>query len=166
MASSYAKQNFPKRVSLGRLGGYAWTEGETYREWLITLLHYPASCLSHHFDVRNVLPHVRCNVCEGERMLTLHEVQSDSAQRARRAVSTGEINADVEMPLPFTKEWPASAMKLVFLHAANQHLGAVDWTRGAHQVLQSARLGAAGLVELCDRTLPREVNKIMKPSLM
>lgn len=166
LAASHAKQHFPKRVALGRFGSYAWTGGETYREWLITLPHYPASYLSGHFKVRNVLAHVRCDVREGadgERVLILHEVQSDWAQRARRAVSTGEMNEDDEVPPPFMKEWPALAMKLIILHAANQQLDAVAWTRGAHQVFRFNGLGAAGLVELYDRTLPREVNRMMKP---
>lgn len=107
LAASHAKQNFPKRVALGHFGSYAWTGGETYREWLITLPHYPEGYLSGHFNVRNVLAHVRCDVREGvdgERVLMLHEVQSDWAQRARRAISTGEMNEDDEVPPPFMKE--------------------------------------------------------------
>ena len=64
---------------------------------------------------------------------------------------------------PFMKEWPALAMKLVLLHAAHQGLDAVAWTRGAHQVFRYKGLGATGLNELYDRTLPREVNRMMKP---
>ena len=52
---------------------------------------------------------------------------------------------------------------LVLLHAAHQGLDAVAWTRGAHQVYRWGGLGATGLTELYDRTLPREVNRIMKP---
>ena len=35
--------------------------------------------------------------------------------------------------------------------------------RAAHQVLRYKRLGATGLTELYDRTLPREVNRMLKP---
>ena len=55
------------------------------------------------------------------------------------------------------------AMKLVLLHAVHQGLDAVAWTRGAHQVFRYKGLGAKGLNELYDHTLPREVNRIMKP---
>ena len=55
------------------------------------------------------------------------------------------------------------AMKLVLLHAVHQGLDAVAWTRGAHQVFRYQGLGATGLNELYDRTLPREVNRMMKP---
>ena len=166
LAATHAKQHFPKRVALGRFNSYAWTGGESYREWLITLPYYSASYLSGHFKVRNVLAHVRCDVREGadgERVLMLQEVQSDWAQRARRAASTGEADEDDEVAPPFMKEWIALTLKLIFLHAAQQRLDAVAWTRGAHQVLRYNGLGAAGLTELYDRTLPREVNRMMKP---
>jgi len=165
LAASHARQHFPKRVALGRFSRFAWTGGESYREWLITLPYYPDSYLSGHFKVRNVLSHVRCDVregAEGERVLMLQEVQSDWAQRARRAASTGESDTDDEVQPPFMKEWPALTMKLMFLHAAQQRLDAVAWTRGAHQAFRYNGLGATGLKELYDRTLPREVNRMMK----
>ena len=166
LAASHAREHFPKRVALGRWGKWAWSGGEGYREWLITLPHYPGNYLAGHFKVRNVLAHVRCDVREdgdGGRVLMLHEVQSDWAQRARRAISVGEMEEfDDERP-PFLKEWPALTMKLILLHAAHQGLDAVAWTRGAHQVTRYKGLGAAGLNELYDRTLPREVNRMIKP---
>jgi hypothetical protein len=113
-----------------------------------------------------VLAHVRCDVREGvagERVLLLQEVQSDWAQDSRRAISCGDMDpADDECP-PFLKEWPALAMKLVLLHAAHQGLDSVAWTRGTHQAQRYKGLGAAGLTELYDRTLPREVNRMLKP---
>lgn len=166
VAGHDAKQNFPKRVALGQFGHWAWTGGKDYREWLITLPFYSRSYLSGHFRLRNVLAHVRCDVREGadgEQVLMLQEVQSDWAQRARRAASTGQQRASDEVEPPFKKEWLALAMKLVFLHAAQNRLDAVTWTRGDHQVLRYNGLGAKGLIELYDRTLPREVNRMLKP---
>jgi hypothetical protein len=54
-------------------------------------------------------------------------------------------------------------MKLILLHAASRGLDAVTWTRGAHQVFRFKGLGATGLNALYDRTLPREINRILKP---
>jgi hypothetical protein len=96
-------------------------------------------------------------------VLMLQEVQSDWAQRARRAISVGVMRQDDEVPPPFMKEWAALSMKLVLLHAAHQGIKAVASTRGAQQVQRWNGLGAAGLIELYDRTLPKEVNRIMKP---
>ena len=166
LAAFHASQNFPKRLALGQFGRYSWTGGQDYREWLITLPYLPASYLSGHFDVRNVLAHVRCDVrlgADDERVLMLQEVQSDWAQRARRAMSTDHMEAEDEAPPPFMKEWPALVMKLVLLHAAYQGLDAVAWTRGVQQVHRWNGLGETGLIELYDRTLPREVNRMMKP---
>ena len=166
LANTHAQMHFPKRFSLGRFSSYAWTGGKDYREWLITLPYLPATYLSGHFKIRNALAHVRCDIREGadgERVLMLQEVQSDWAQRARRAISVGVMRQDDEVPPPFMKEWAALVMKLVMLHAAHQGLDAVAWTRGAQQVDRWNGLGAAGLIELYDRTLPKEVNRIMKP---
>ena len=68
-----------------------------------------------------------------------------------------------EVPPPFMKEWSALVMKLVILHASYQGLDAVAWTRGEQQVHRWNGLGAGGLIALYDQTLPREVNRIMKP---
>ena len=51
LAASHAKQNFPKRLALGRFSHYAWTGGKDYREWLIILPYYPLTYLSGHFKV-------------------------------------------------------------------------------------------------------------------
>ena len=121
VADSHAKMHFPKRVALGQWSHIAWSGGEDYREWLITLPNYPASYFSSHFNVRNVLAHVRCDVRQGPdggRVLLLQEVQSNWAQDARRAISSGDMNAENDECPPFLKEWPALAMKLVLLHAA------------------------------------------------
>lgn len=166
LASFHANQNFPKRLALGKFAKFSWTGGEDYREWLITLPYLPETYLSGHFNVRNVLAHVRCDVrlgADDERVLMMQEVQSDWAQRARRALSNGHMNTDDEVPPPFMKEWSALVLKLVLLHAAHQGLDAVAWTRGAQQVYRWNGLGAGGLLELYDRTIPREVNRIMKP---
>ncbi len=166
LAASHAKQHFPKRMALGKWRHYAWTGGKDYTEWLITLPYYPASFFSSHFSIRNVLAHVRCDVREGadgERVLMLHEVQSDWAQLARKAISAGKMDSSDNQCPPFYKEWPALVMKLILLHAASRGLDAVTWTRGAHQVFRFKGLGATGLNELYDRTLPREVNRMIKP---
>lgn len=166
VAAGHAQQHFPKRVALGRWNHIAWSGGEEYREWLVTLPFFPASYFSSHFNVRNVLIHVRCDIrlgYDGERVLLLQEVQSDWAQNARRNAANGDMEPDSAECSPFIKEWPALAIKLMLLHAAERGVYAVAWTRGAHQAFRYKGLGAGGLVELYDRTLPREVNRMMKP---
>jgi hypothetical protein len=166
LATVHAQQHFPKRVALGSWSRLAWSGGEEYREWLVTLPYFHAGYFSSHFNIRNVLLHVRCDIrlgSDGERVLLLQEVQSDWAQNVRRAIAAGEIESTAAVCPPFLKEWPALAMKLMLLHAVNRGLHAIAWTRGAHQAFRYKGLGANGLVELYDRTLPREVNRMMKP---
>lgn len=166
LASLHARQHYPKRVALGHWSHIAWGGGKDYREWLITLPYYLASFFSSHFAIRNVLAHVRCDVRDGpdgERVLMLQEVQSDWAQSARTAIRDGVMDPDDSDVPPFLKEWPALAMKLMLLYAAHHGLDAVAWTRGEHQVRRYDGLGVTGLKELYDHTLPREVNRMMKP---
>lgn len=165
-AADHASLHFPKRVALGHWSHIAWGGGNEYREWLITLPYYPKSYFSSHFAVRNVLAHVRCDLRDGpdsEHILFMQEVQSDWAQNARRAIRDGDAALeDVESP-PFLKDWPALVIKLMTLHAAHLGLDAVAWTKGRHQAKRYKGLGAAGLEELYDKTLPRLANKILKP---
>ena len=156
-AAKHAAVRFPKTVALGRWGYYAWAGGENYREWLITLPNFPLSFISNHFGLRNVLAHIRCDVresAEGEHVLLLHEVQSDWAQGARRRQ---------ELEPPFASEWTSLALKLALLHAAYRGLDAVAWTQGSAQVQRYGGQGAAGLLQLYDRTLPQDATRILKP---
>ena len=166
LAASDASLRFPKRMALGRWAHLAWTGGKDYREWLVTLPYYPASFFSSHFNVRNVLAHIRCDVrdgADGERVLLIQEIQSDWAKSLRDAIGMLEADEDHEQFPPFWREWSALAMKLVLLHAAHQGLDTVAWTRGEHQVFRYKGLGAVGLKRLYDEVLPREVNRMMKP---
>jgi hypothetical protein len=93
----------------------------------------------------------------------LQELQSDWAQRARRATINDTSGHPDETPPPFFKEWQSLVMKLVLVHAATEGLDAVAWTRGAHQAFRYKDISTAKLNELYDRTLPREVNRLLKP---
>ncbi len=165
-AQEHAREVLPKLLASERWVDWSWTGGEEYREWLITLPLFPGTYFSSHFGVRNVLAHVRCDLREGadgERVLMLHEVQSDWMQVARRSIRDSDKDADVDDLFPFLHEWPALALKLVLLHAADLGADALGWTRGAHQAHRYGGLGSEGLKELYDRTLPREAKRMLKP---
>ncbi|MES1976715.1 MAG: hypothetical protein V4451_01680 [Pseudomonadota bacterium] len=161
-----AKERFPKRVALGDWTDHAWTGGQDYREWLVTLPYYPKSYFSSHFNIRNVFAHVRCDLregTEGERVLLVHEVQSDWAKSTRDAIDMLEADPEHEQFPPFWREWASLTMKLVLLHAASQGVDAMAWTKGIHQVRRYEGLGSRGLTQLYDQILPREVNRLVKP---
>ena len=166
LANNHAQKVFPKLTAVGRWSQLRLTGGEQYREWLVTLPYYAPSYFSSHFDHRNVLLHVRCDMrrdVNGERVLVLHEVQSDWAQQARRALRAGEISLEPIPTPPWLQEWPALALKLMLLHAAQQCAVALAWTQGDVQVKRYKGLGKAGLLELYDRTLPAEAARILRP---
>lgn len=165
VASVHATHHFPKQFALGKFAKWNWTGSVNYREWLITLPYYPESYLAGHFNIRNVLAHIRCDVREnagGERVFMLQELQSDWVQSLRRSAYRGEEDLSNPTP-PFSKEWQAFAMKLVFIHAALEGFDYLAWTKGVHQTQRYKKLTTANLTELYDRTLPREVNRLLKP---
>ena len=166
LANIDAKRVFPKITAKGRWSDFRLTGGKQYREWLVTLPYYPQSYFSDHFSHRNVLLHVRCDTREGadgDRVLVLHEVQSDWAQEARRALIAGD-DSSPPIPLPpWLKEWPTLALKLMLLHAVRQGAAALAWTQGDVQVERYAGLGETGLLELYDHTLPTELERILRP---
>lgn len=164
-AHAHAREHFPKLHAAGAWGRYAWSGGEDYREWLVTLPLFRWSYLSSHFDVRNVLVHVRCDLregAEGERVLLLQEVQSDWMQDMRRDLpGTGDATLE-ERAAPFLREWAALALKLMCLHAAHTGCDAIAWLRGKHQVERFGRDGRDGLENVYDRELPRAADRIAK----
>lgn len=166
LANSHAEKVFPKLTAKGHWSRLRQTGGKKYREWLVTLPHYPPSFFSSHFEHRNVLLHVRCDMREGpegDRVLVLHEVQSDWAQQARRALASEAAAADLIPVPPWLQEWPALALKLMLLHAAQQGAIALAWTPGKVQVERYPGLGEAGLLGLYDRTLPAEATRLLRP---
>ena len=165
-AQEHAREVLPKLLASERWVDWSWTGGEEYREWLITIPYFPVTYVSSHFGVRNVLAHVRCDYREGEngeKVLMLHEVQSDWMQDARRMIQAFGKDVYFDDQSPFLHEWPALTLKLMLLHAAHLGVDALGWTRGAHQAQRYRGLGAQGLKELYDRTLPREASRILKP---
>ncbi len=165
-AQEHAREVLPKLLAAERWVDWSWTGGEEYREWLITLPYFPVTFISSHFSVRNILAHVRCDLREGaggERVLMLHEVQSDWMQKVRRLIRDRGKEIDFDGVSPFLHEWPALTLKLMLLHAAHLGVDALAWTRGAHQAHRYRGLGREGLLELYDRTLPREAKRMLKP---
>jgi hypothetical protein len=159
VASHHAQKSMPKISALGNWSKYALTGGKDYREWLVTLPFHAGNYHSSHFEHRNILLHIRCDVREGpnnERILLIQELQSDWAQEARR-------DEDFNPPHPWAKEWPILALKLLLLHACNGEFDGLAWTTGDIQSMRYAGLGDQGLRNLYDKQLPKEANRLLKP---
>jgi hypothetical protein len=108
-------------LALGNWNEHAWTGGgKDYREWLVTLPYYPAGYFSNHFDVRNVLGHIRCDqrdAPDGEKVLLIHEIQSDWTNSIRDAVERRGVDLkrleDQDQLPPFWRQWSYLSMNLV-----------------------------------------------------
>ena len=86
---------------------------EDYREWLVTLPHFPGTCFSENFNVRNILAHVRWDIRDGaadEKGLMLHAVQSDWLQESRCRGQTTEYSEYLPMESPFYRNRPHSRL--------------------------------------------------------
>jgi hypothetical protein len=94
--------------------------------------------------------------------MLLQEVQSDWAQQARRdRWEVGTSSTPIPVP-PWLQEWPALAMKLMLLHAAQCGANAVAWATGDIQTRPHGALARADLMALYDRTLPAEVSQLLR----
>lgn len=165
LANRDAEMRFPKLSTQDEWSDSRLTGGADYREWLVTLPYYAPSYFTSHFSHRNVLLHMRCDMREGpdgERVLLLQEVQSDWALQARRdRKEEGAMSAPTSVP-PWLHEWPALALKLMLLHAAQNGVQTLAWTTGDIQVKRYGGLGRAGLTELYDRTMPAEADRLLR----
>jgi hypothetical protein len=165
LANRHASRLMPKMSTRGIWSGYRLNGGADYREWLITVPYFRTGYFSSHFEHRNVLLHVRADIREtefDERVLVLQEVQSDWAQQARRRTGSERESGSVPEP-PWMKEWPALALKLMLLHVAYHGLDGLAWTPGNVQKTRYGRYARKGLIELYDRTLPRELDRLLRP---
>ena len=166
LADNHASSVMPRMSTRGKWPQYRLTGGENYREWLVTLPEFRPSYFSPHFDYRNILFHVRCDVREdqlGNRVLVLQEVQSDWAKAARQSVQEGGIWPDIVPKPPWLKEWPSLAIKLMLLHAARNNLDGLAWTPGSVHVQRWGGLGERALRKLYDQTLPKALNQALRP---
>ena len=134
--------------------------GAQYREWLVTLPDYPHTHFTGHYMDRNVLMHIRTKVrtaaC-GARVLFIEEIQSDWHQARARKQARGIIPR-----APFKNEWPALALKLMLMHAADENLDGVAWADGAvHEQRYDKALPA--LCRLYDQSLVNATDALARP---
>ena len=129
--------------------------GEAYREWLITLPHFPRSHFSGHFAERNILAHIRTKVrttTDGARVLFIEELQSDWHQSSSRSGSGA----------PYHKEWATLALKLMLIHAVESGLDGLAWADAdVHEMRYDRPM--APLRRLYDQHMPDIATALGKP---
>lgn len=96
--------------------------GDEYRELLIRVPKWPSSYQPRHFDIPNVLVHVRSTsrtLPSGMKILYLDEIQSDWQ---------ADAHAGTAKPAPFRKEWPLLALKVMLWWAQRYGLNGISWS--------------------------------------
>ncbi|HEY0846035.1 MAG TPA: hypothetical protein VGE12_11760 [Noviherbaspirillum sp.] len=135
-------------------------------DWIVTLPYYAPSYFCRHVAHRNVLMRMRTGMREtpdGECVLLILDLRSDWAEQARRDRKKTEASSTPTPVPPWLQEWPALAMKLLLLHAAQRGAQALAWTTGDMQASHDGGFDREARSELFDRILPAEANRLLRP---
>jgi hypothetical protein len=143
--------------------------GDNYTEWLMTAPNLSMQYWGEHFDLPNIVAHVRTterSSLQGPRLLLMEEIQSDWNQALREVELNGEIldDTDDEEDLPpdnpFRYHWVDAALRMMLLLAANRGFKAIAWLPGRIHAERFPWANAAGLSGFYDELLPKTVSKL------
>jgi hypothetical protein len=180
MARRLSREGFVGHTrSLNQFARYVLPGGDQYTEWLITAPNLPVEYRGEHFDLPNIVAHVRTTertTPEGMRLLLMEEIQSDWNQELRAALQKagdrdpledpdGEtIQWDDDMappPLnPYLNHWLAAALRMMLLYAANQGFAGLAWLPGRLHAERFPWANADGLSTFYDRIVPAAMGKL------
>lgn len=182
MARRLAKEGFVGQTrSLNRWTRFALPGGEHYTEWLITAPNLSVEYWGEHFELPNIVAHVRTTerlTPEGARLLVLEEIQSDWNQALRKALQEArerrpanavgrdlaEWDDDMNPPPdnPYLNHWLEAALRMMLLLAANQGFAGIAWLPGTLHAERFPWANAEGLKTFYDRIVPAAVEKLAK----
>lgn len=164
--------------SINHFTRYVLPGGENYTEWLITAPNLFVEYLGPHFDISNIVAHVRTTVRitpQGVRLLFLEEIQSDWNQELREAIQEAksrqpmdatvgviEWDDDLDPPPfnPYLNHWLEAALRMMFLLVTNQGFDGIAWLPGNLHAERFPRANADGLKTFYDRFVPAAVEKL------
>lgn len=156
---------------LNQFTRYSLPGGDYYTEWLITAPNLSDQYWGEHFDLPNIVAHVRTTErpsLQGPRLLVMEEIQSDWNQALRDVELNGEIVDDTDdaedLPPdnPFRYHWVDAALRMMLLLAANRGFKAIAWLPGWIHAERFPWANAAGLSGFYDELLPKAVSKLGK----
>lgn len=182
MARRLAAQGFVgQERSLNQFVRFVLPGGERYTEWLIAAPNLSVEYWGEHFELPNIIAHVRTTermTSEGARLLVLEEIQSDWNQELRKAIQEArerhpvgaedpdliEWDDDMDPPPfnPYLNHWLEAALRMMLLLAANQGLAGIAWLPGTLHAERFPWANAEGLKTFYDRIVPAAVEKLAK----
>lgn len=182
MARRLAAQGFVGQTrSLNQFTRFVLPGGEHYTEWLITAPNLSVEYWGEHFELANIVAHVRTTervTPQGARLLVLEEIQSDWNQALRKAIQEArerhpvdaedrdliEWDDDMDPPPdnPYLNHWLEAALRMMLLLAANQGFAGIAWLPGTLHAERFPWANAEGLKAFYDRIVPAAVEKLAK----
>ncbi len=182
MARRLAREGFVGQTrSRNRFTRFVLPGGAHYTEWLITAPNLSAKYWGEHFELPNIVAHVRTTertTPEGARLLVLEEIQSDWNQALRKAIQEArerhpvdaedrdviEWDDDMDPPPdnPYLNHWLEAALRMMLLLAANQGFAGIAWLPGKLHAERFPWANAEGLKTFYDRLVPAAVEKLAK----
>jgi hypothetical protein len=165
--------------SLNHFTRYALPGGDNYTEWLITAPNLADRYWGEHFDLPNIVAHVRTSerkTPHGTRVLLMEEIQSDWNQALREAIRQSqqprpavelievEWDEDIEAPPdnPYLNHWLDAALGMMLLLAVQRGFSGVAWLPSKLHAERFPWANADGLATFYDRIVPAAVEKLAK----
>lgn len=144
---------------------YTFLDGNNYQEWLICLPKWPLPYRDGHFNLDQLLVHIRTTERvdqDGEPLLMVEEIQSPWHADIRKHGSTSDKKEigkdDLVADAPFAKEWHELAIKAVIFLATTQNFTRIGFTTGKQQCERWWNM--KGLMNLYDLDVPKCLKKI------
>ena len=164
---------------LNRFTRYSLPGGDNYTEWLISAPNLSDQYWGEHFDLPNIVAHVRTTERaspQGERLLVMEEIQSDWNQALREAIQRSqrhlpaedddeiEWDNDMETPPdnPYLNHWLDAALRMMLLLAAHRGFSGISWLPGKLHAERFPWANAEGLAIFYDRIVPSAMEKLAK----
>ena len=150
---------------------YVLPSGENYTEWLITADNLLAEYWGPHFDVPNLIAHVRTTERKSQKIgsiLVMEEIQSDWNQSLREWELAEENDYDIgsidDRPPenPYRHHWVDASLRMMLLLAARRGMHAIAWLPGHLHAERFSQANADGLKGFYDDLVPKAVKKLAK----
>lgn len=144
---------------------YALMGGTNYQEWFICLPDWPLPYRDGHFNLKQLLVHIRTTERidhDGQPLFMVEEIQSPWHADIHKHGSTTDEDEIGQNKLvadaPFAKEWHELAIKFVIWLAIKQGFTQVGFTTGQQQCNRWGKL--EGLMNLYEQRIPMTLKKI------
>ena len=156
MHSAVAKHfdGFVSNTAHNAFEQYSLLGGRKYREWFLCINNWRDNYEENHFNIRNLLLHLRTSEWIGEdgvKLLLVDEMQSD--WHAHKKVEEDVPDA------PFEKDWYELAIKVACTIAVQSEITRIAFTSGEHHTKRYGH-DYEGLEILYDQMIPKALNKL------